>query len=68
MSAVLLIPNSLIVDAVPRLSSYYGYGSGIIFLDQVECNGFEAEMIECSHEKLISCKNEDLAGVFCPCK
>ena len=48
MSAVLLIPNSLIVDAVPRLSSYYGYGSGIIFLDQVECNGFEAEMIECS--------------------
>ena len=51
-----------------RLSSYYGYGSGRIWLDKVECSGSEIQLIECPHREYAVCDYKDLAGVFCPSK
>ncbi len=49
-------------------SSYFGYGSGLILLDEVRCSGFESKLLECRHNGfgvLSFCDHGQDAGVRC---
>ena len=48
-------------------TSYYGQGSGGIFLDQVNCDGTESSLISCSSSGVgvHSCDHSRDAGVRC---
>ena len=50
-----------------RKSAYFGEGSGSIFLDDVNCNGRESSIFECSHRNFgeHDCKHYEDVGVVC---
>ena len=50
-----------------KVSAYFGEGSGLILLDDVNCNGGESSMFECSHRNFgeHDCKHNEDAGVVC---
>ncbi|XP_030832693.1 deleted in malignant brain tumors 1 protein isoform X2 [Strongylocentrotus purpuratus] len=50
-----------------RFLATYGQGSGPIYLDDVECSGFESRLIDCSINGLgnHNCGHSQDAGVFC---
>ena len=46
----------------------YGPGNGSIFLDQFDCSGLEASLLECRHFTplgLTTCEHLQVAGVRC---
>ena len=44
----------------------YGQGRGRIFLDNVQCGGNEATLLECNHRELLhNCQHSEDAGVKC---
>lgn len=47
----------------------YGPGEGLIFLDEVDCDGSESSLLECrAHELGVhNCYHGEDAGVICPC-
>ena len=49
-----------------KTKAYFGQGSGDIWLDNVECDGTETNLMQCSHRDCNNCCNhgED-AGVVC---
>ncbi len=54
----------------PVTDSYYGRGSGRVWLDSVQCQGHEASIELCQHlpwgDVLLSClRHNDDAGVVC---
>ena len=54
-------------DAVPFSNAHFGAGTGMIYLDDVGCNGNEANLNDCSRSSTVSCfggHSED-AGVRC---
>ena len=54
-------------DAVSFSSARFGAGVGPIYLDNVDCNGSESNLTNCSYSSIFSCYNghsED-AGVRC---
>lgn len=53
--------------ATPRLSAYFGSGSGAILLDNVGCSGTESRLIDCSNRGIgvNDCSHSDDAGVTC---
>ena len=54
-------------DAVAFNSAHFGAGTGPIYLDDVDCTGSEAILIDCHHSSNVYCRyghNED-AGVRC---
>ena len=51
-----------------KTSSYYGYGSGTIWLDYLHCTGSETKLINCHRGVSIgatNCDYNEMAGVFC---
>ena len=46
----------------------FGAGSGLIFLDNVECMGNEANLLDCPGQDagLHNCRPSEDAGVYCP--
>ena len=50
-----------------RVSAYFGEGSGFILLDNVNCNGRESNIFDCSYRRFgeHDCDHEEDAGVVC---
>ena len=50
-----------------RVSAYFGKGSGLILLDNVNCNGGELSIFTCSHSNFgeHDCVHNEDAGVVC---
>ena len=50
-----------------RVSAYFGEGSGLILLDNVNCNGRESSIFACRHQNFVEhdCKHNEDAGVVC---
>ena len=50
-----------------RVSAYFGEGSGLILLDNVNCNGGESSIFACSHKVFgeQDCGHHEDAGVVC---
>ena len=45
-------------------TAMFGTGLGTTFLDEVECNGMEVRVLDCSYSSTVSCINGH-AGVIC---
>ena len=50
-----------------RVSAYFGEGSGLILLDNVNCNGRETSIFACNHRTFgeHDCEHYEDAGVIC---
>ena len=50
-----------------RVSAYFGEGSGLILLDNVNCYGRESSIFECNHNTFgeHDCEHCEDAGVVC---
>ena len=50
-----------------RVSAYFGEGSGLILLDNVNCNGRESSIFDCRQSGFAEhdCKHHEVAGVVC---
>ena len=56
-----------LLGAIPRLNAAFGQGIGPILFDDVQCNGFEQRLFDCSHPGLEvnNCGHHEDAGVEC---
>ena len=63
----ILLPMPGVAFAAPFVSSF-GPGSGLIFLDNVQCEGTEGSLLECPSQDPgnHNCGRSEDAGVFCP--
>ena len=52
---------------IPLVQSYFGAGSGLIFLDDVICLGNESSLLDCAYGRRgsHSCDHSEDAGVRC---
>ena len=50
--------------------AYFGEGSGLIVLDQVECLGNETSLLSCRAQAFgnHNCRSQEDSSVYCPCK
>ena len=61
-----VLPHS---SGVPvRRSAYYGQGSGPIWLDDVQCTGYETSILECRSRGISfhNCGHHEDVGILCP--
>ena len=52
------------IDATPRLSAYFGQGTGPILKQYLLCSGTENRLVDCSSSSS-SCTHSEDAGVTC---
>ena len=52
-------------DAKAISSAYYGAGSGLIHLDDVQCTGDEEDLFNCTYTQDHDCSHTEDAGVDC---
>ena len=59
--------SSYTTDGIPRYNSYYGSGSGPIWLDDVACASYNTKLLQCFSNPIGShqCNHSDEAGVKC---
>ena len=58
----------LIIDSVAFTNNNFGSGVGKIFMDDVQCSGNEARLIDCTYDSITSdCTHSRDAGVRCHC-
>ena len=65
MSCQLLI---ITLVGFARRWAFFGRGSGLIFMDNVRCNGTEQFLTNCTHNTNKNCYHLLDAGVICACK
>lgn len=60
-------PHKIVMNATARLNSAFGPGNGLIFLDDVMCNGQEDRLFDCPSRGLgvTNCGHHQDAGVEC---
>ena len=49
-------------------SAYFGQGNGSIVMDNVQCDGSESYLTNCTHITNHNCGHYEDAGVRCACK
>ena len=55
-----------LVDATARLFAAFGQGTGPIHLDDLQCQGFEDALVNCSYDSnTVDCSHFEDAGVIC---
>lgn len=59
------IITCMISDAQAFSNAFYGQGSGLIYLDNVQCAGSELDLFDCPGDNTPSCTQADAAGVRC---
>ena len=62
-----IISDILTLGAIARVNAAFGEGFGPILLDDVQCNGLEHRLLECSNNGLevTNCNHQRDAGVVC---
>jgi hypothetical protein len=55
----------MVSDAQAFSNAFYGQGSGLIYLDSVQCIGSELDLFDCPGDNTPSCTQADAAGVRC---
>ena len=62
-----LITHASISGAIATNQPHFGPGTGFILLDNVGCDGNEANLTQCQHNGLgvHNCVSSEDAGVFC---
>ena len=67
MQVYQLINNYVIPGATAYSYSYFGGGTGGIYLDDMSCSGFEDRLIDCGHDGIgvHNCDHTDDAGARC---
>ena len=57
------------LGAVGYQNAHFGAGSGSIFLDNVQCTGYETTLLDCFHNSIGTndCSHYEDAGVACKC-
>ena len=48
-----------------RNQAFFGKGKGLILLDDVDCTGYEASLIECQYAPCHNCRHSEDVGVVC---
>lgn len=57
--------------SIPVGRSLFSPSSGPVFLDDVDCDGTETELLDCDFRNTAgtqSCSEDSHAGVICPCE
>ena len=57
--------DTLFIGAIAFGSAYFGQGSGPINLDDVQCTGNEAGLLDCTYNPTHNCVHFEDAGVRC---
>ena len=57
--------DTLFIGAIAFGSAYFGQGSGPINLDDVQCTGTEAGLLDCTYNPTHNCVHFEDAGVRC---
>lgn len=62
---ILLIMNHCFPDIEPLGNAYFGEGTGSIYFGNLNCNGSEERIVDCSSISPHSCHHSEDAGVRC---
>ena len=69
---LLLISAVVCTGAIPHLNAYFGRATGVFLVDNVQCQGTEENLLDCSRNAVgvvnTYCDHSDDVGVQCPRK
>ncbi|XP_019856578.1 PREDICTED: LOW QUALITY PROTEIN: deleted in malignant brain tumors 1 protein-like [Amphimedon queenslandica] len=52
-------------NGIPYSDAYYGFGNGLIVMDDVHCDETEEALVNCQHDTYHNCDHTEDAGVRC---